>query len=57
MTVWLVGAGTWLENMTFHENIGNGIVIPFDEVIFFRGVEKHQPGFVGEKKPLFPWYF
>ena len=39
----LVGGfpGTWLDYRS--RNIGNGIIIPIDELIFFRGVaKKHQ---------------
>jgi len=32
---WLVVTGTWL---LFVPYIGNGIIIPTDEIIFFRGV-------------------
>jgi len=34
---WLVVTGTWLD-YDFPETVGNGIIIPTDELIFFRGV-------------------
>ena len=39
---WLVVTGTYGWIMTFH-SVGNGIIIPTDEVIFFRGVGEKPP--------------
>ena len=42
---WLSG-GDWNHGMDydFPETVGNGIIIPTDQLIFFRGVAKnHQP--------------
>jgi len=37
VNIWLVVTGTWLD-YDFPETVGNGITIPTDELIFFRGV-------------------
>ena len=37
VNIWLLVTGTWLD-YDFPETVGNGIIIPTDELIFFRGV-------------------